>query len=153
LNIARTRSAKGTADGPVGSRVKPLIGEPFPGNRDASNLPRPWVKWAYEPARAEDVPEAFMRAYAVALQPPAGPVYLSIPLDDWDAALEMPAVVRSVSAIYAPDLERLCGLVAGQRSDCRRKYLSQVGDRSNRRQSDHSDGVTSRALDSNPPRK
>lgn len=86
-----------------------VIGEPFLGNRDATNLPRPWVKWAYEPARAEDVPEAFMRAYAVALQPPSGPVYLSIPLDDWDAALEGPAVVRSVSATYAPDLERLRG--------------------------------------------
>jgi len=50
-----------------------------------------------------------MRAYAVALQPPSGPVYLSIPLDDWDAALEGPAVVRSVSATYAPDLQRLRG--------------------------------------------
>jgi thiamine pyrophosphate-dependent acetolactate synthase large subunit-like protein len=28
------------------------------------------VKWAYQPAHAEDVPAAFMRAYAVALQPP-----------------------------------------------------------------------------------
>src|SRR6266487_2060667 len=43
-----------------------MIGEPYLGNRDATNLPRPWVKWAYEPARAEDVPEALMRAYAVA---------------------------------------------------------------------------------------
>jgi benzoylformate decarboxylase len=43
-------------------------------------MPKPWVKWSYEPARAQDVPEAFMRAYAVALRPPAGPVYLSIPL-------------------------------------------------------------------------
>ena len=39
----------------------------------------PWVKWAYQPARAEDVPAAFMRAYAVALQPPAGPVFLVHP--------------------------------------------------------------------------
>ena len=60
-----------------------VITEPYLANRDETMLPRPWVKWAYQPARAEDVPAAFMRAYATALQPPAGPVFLSIPLDDW----------------------------------------------------------------------
>src|ERR1700760_3092625 len=60
-----------------------VIGEPYLGNREATEFPKPWVKWSYEPARAEDVPEAFLRAYAMALQPPAGPVYLSIPMDDW----------------------------------------------------------------------
>jgi len=35
-------------------------------------LPRPWVKWAYEPARAEDIPAVFMRAVATALQPAIG---------------------------------------------------------------------------------
>ncbi|WP_351225831.1 benzoylformate decarboxylase [Streptomyces sp. NPDC002133] len=84
-----------------------LIGEPYLGNRDATNMPRPWVKWSYEPARAEDVPEAFMRAYAMALQPPAGPVFLSIPLDDWNHPLDGRAVVREVSRTYAPDSERL----------------------------------------------
>ncbi|MEV4536737.1 benzoylformate decarboxylase [Asanoa sp. NPDC049518] len=84
-----------------------VIGDPYLANPDATNMPRPWVKWSYEPARAEDVPEAFMRAYAMALQPPAGPVYLSIPLDDWDRPLEGPAVRRSVSTLIAPDPERL----------------------------------------------
>jgi benzoylformate decarboxylase len=59
-----------------------VIGEPYLGNREAITMPKPWVKWSYEPARAQDVPEAFMRAYAMALQPPAGPVYLSVPMDD-----------------------------------------------------------------------
>lgn len=53
-----------------------VIGEPYLGNREATTMPKPWVKWSYEPGRAEDVPEAFMRAYAMAVQPPAGPVYL-----------------------------------------------------------------------------
>ena len=70
-------------------------------------LPRPWVKWAYEPARAEDVPAAFMRAIATALQPPAGPVYLSLPLDDWDKPCQGPAVVRTVATRVAPDPARL----------------------------------------------
>ena len=61
-----------------------LLLEPLLTNVDATLLPRPWVKWAYEPVRAEDVPGAFMRGIAMALQPPAGPVFLSIPLDDWE---------------------------------------------------------------------
>ena len=59
-------------------------------------MPKPWVKWSYEPARAEDVPEAFMRAYAMALQPPTGPVYLSVPMDDWKQPLAGFDRVRTV---------------------------------------------------------
>ncbi|MDH6144542.1 benzoylformate decarboxylase [Kitasatospora sp. GP30] len=84
-----------------------LIGEPYLANRDATLFPRPWVKWSYEPARAEDVPEAFMRAYAMALQPPAGPVHLSIPLDDWQRPLAGPARLRGVSERVLPDERRL----------------------------------------------
>jgi benzoylformate decarboxylase len=81
--------------------------EPMLTNRDETTLPRPYVKWAYQPARAQDVPGAIMRAYALALQPPSGPVYISIPLDDWDQPALGPAVVRTVSARFAPDGERL----------------------------------------------
>jgi len=81
--------------------------EPYLANRDETMLPRPWVKWAYQPARAEDVPAAFMRAYAIALQPPAGPVFLSIPLDDWAKPALGTALVRQVSHRVAPDPHRL----------------------------------------------
>src|SRR5689334_13960681 len=81
--------------------------DPYLNNPDATMMPQPWVKWAYEPARAEDVPAAFMRAYAVATQPPAGPVFLSIPLDDWNQPALGPAVVRTVSRRVQPDAERL----------------------------------------------
>jgi len=81
--------------------------EPYLTNRDATVLPQPWVKWSYQPDRAEDVPAAFMRAYAIAAQPPAGPVFLSIPLDDWDKPALGAAVVRTVSRRTAPDTERL----------------------------------------------
>ncbi|MEV6024720.1 hypothetical protein [Streptomyces sp. NPDC052036] len=67
------------------------------------------MKWSYEPARAEDVPEAFMRAYAQALQPPTGPVHLSIPMDDWKRPLSGFTRVRTVSDRVAPDTERLRG--------------------------------------------
>src|SRR5271163_144130 len=79
-----------------------LLCEPMLANRDETMLPLPYVKWAYQPARAEDVPGAIMRAYASALQPPAGPVYVSIPLDDWDKRALGPAVVRTVSARFGP---------------------------------------------------
>jgi len=84
-----------------------LLCDPYLTNRDETTLPRPWVKWAYQPVRAQDVPGAIMRAYAMALQPPAGPVYVSIPLDDWDQPALGEAVVRSVSSRYSPDPERV----------------------------------------------
>jgi benzoylformate decarboxylase len=84
-----------------------LLMEPWLTNVEATMLPRPWVKWAYEPVRAEDVPAAFMRAIATALQPPAGPVFLSLPLDDWEKPCAGPAAVRTVSRRFAPDSARL----------------------------------------------
>jgi benzoylformate decarboxylase len=84
-----------------------VIGEPYLGNREATVFPQPWVKWSYEPARAQDVPEAFMRAYAMARQPPAGPVYLSVPMDDWKQPLAGFNRIRTVSDRVAPDAERL----------------------------------------------
>ena len=99
-----------------------MIGEPYLGNREATTMPKPWVKWSYEPYRAQDVPEAFMRAYAMALQPPAGPVFLSIPLDDWNQPLAGPARVRTVSDRVAPDAARL-RLFADRISASRRPAL------------------------------
>jgi benzoylformate decarboxylase len=84
-----------------------ILCEPYLTNRDETTLPRPWVKWAYQPVRAQDVPAAIMRAYAIALQPPSGPVYVSIPLDDWDQPADGDAVVRTVSSRYAPDPDRI----------------------------------------------
>lgn len=84
-----------------------LLGEPLLTNREETALPKPWVKWAYQPVRAQDVPAAIMRAYVTAVQPPAGPVYVSIPLDDWDQPALGEAVVRSASARYSPDPGRV----------------------------------------------
>src|SRR5499427_8728897 len=49
----------------------------------AAEFPRPYVKYSVEPARAEDVPAAISRAYYTAMQPPCGPTFVSIPIDDW----------------------------------------------------------------------
>ena len=84
-----------------------LLMEPFLTNVESTMLPRPWVKWAYEPVRTEDIPAVFMRAVGTALQPPAGPVFLSLPLGDWDKGCESPTPVRTVSRRIAPDPWRL----------------------------------------------
>ena len=58
--------------------------EPFLFAQQAVDFPKPFVKWACEPARAEDVPAAIARAYYIAMQPPRGPTFVSIPIDDWE---------------------------------------------------------------------
>jgi benzoylformate decarboxylase len=57
-------------------------------NFDATQLPRPLVKWSFEPPRAEDVPAALARAIHTAMLPPRGPVFVSVPFDDWSAPAE-----------------------------------------------------------------
>ncbi len=84
-----------------------LLSEPFLANVGAETLPQPWVKWSYEPKRARDVPGAFMRAYATAIQQPAGPVFLSLPMDDWDQPMEEIEVFRTTSTRIAPDPQRI----------------------------------------------
>lgn len=80
-----------------------LLIEPWLSNVDATTLPRPWVKWSYEPVRPEDVPAAFMRAYATAVQPPSGPVFLSLPLSDWEVEIPDAAVMRTPATRVAAD--------------------------------------------------
>lgn len=82
-----------------------LLMEPFLTNRDAVEFPKPWVKWSYEVMRPEDVPAAFMRAYAMATQAPAGPVFISIPLDLWDCNIDAVDVYRTTSLKTGPDPE------------------------------------------------
>jgi len=52
-------------------------------NVDAPQLPRPLVKWSFEPPRPQDVPAALTRAIHLASLPPRGPVFVSVPFDDW----------------------------------------------------------------------
>ncbi|MFE9203843.1 benzoylformate decarboxylase [Micromonospora sp. NPDC007230] len=89
-----------------------LLLEPRLASRRAAELTQPYVKWAHEPARAQDVPAAFMRAYATAVQPPTGPVFLSVPMDDWNQPTDPPPQVRTVATRTAPDPDRLRGFAA-----------------------------------------
>jgi benzoylformate decarboxylase len=77
----------------------------------ASEFPRPYVKFSVEPARAEDVPAAIARAYHVAMQPPYGPTFVSIPIDDWTHPAR-PLPPRQVSRELGPTPEAMRGLAA-----------------------------------------
>jgi benzoylformate decarboxylase len=77
----------------------------------ASEFPRPYVKFAVEPARAEDVPAAIARAYYVAMQPPCGPTFVSVPIDDWTHPTQA-VEARKVSREIGPDPEAMMALVA-----------------------------------------
>jgi benzoylformate decarboxylase len=78
--------------------------QPFLYAERASEFPRPYVKFSVEPARAEDVPAAIARAYYVAMQPPCGPTFVSVPIDDW---------THQTQAIDARDISRELGPDAG----------------------------------------
>jgi benzoylformate decarboxylase len=77
----------------------------------ASEFPRPYVKYSVEPARAEDVPGAIARAYYVAMQPPCGPTFVSVPIDDWNHPASL-IEARSVSRELGPDPAAMQALVA-----------------------------------------
>ena len=84
-----------------------LLCDPMLANRSPTVLPQPNVKWSYQPVRAVDVPGAVMRAIATATQEPAGPVYLSVPYDDWEQPFDGLPVARNVSSRQGPDGARL----------------------------------------------
>lgn len=65
-------------------------------NRDAVEMPKPFVKWSYEPPRAADVPAAVARAIHTAALPPRGPAFVSIPMGDWQAEAAADGAARAI---------------------------------------------------------
>ncbi len=91
----------------TGQQTRDLLPhDPFLFNESPVEFPKPYVKWAVEPARAEDVPAALARAWHLAMQPPRGPVVISVPLDDWDVPCA-PLADREVSAVMGIDAAAL----------------------------------------------
>ena len=70
------------------------------------DLAQPYVKLSHEPYQAEDVPREILRAYHTAMQAPRGPVFVSIPMNDWDAEVE-PLPEREVYHEPEPNPEGL----------------------------------------------
>ena len=86
-----------------------LMHDPYLFARRPTEFPRPYVKFAVEAPRAQDVPTAIAQAFWYAQQAPAGPVFVSVAEDDWDAPAE-PLPARHLSKRLLPggaDLNRL----------------------------------------------
>ena len=83
-------------------------------NRDATRMPHPLVKWSHEPPRAEDVPLALAHGAHLAGLAPRGPVFVSLPMDDWyaevDEADARAAIERQVSGCATADPEAVRAL-------------------------------------------
>jgi benzoylformate decarboxylase len=83
-------------------------------NRDATRMPHPLVKWSYEPPRAEDVPLALAHGAHLAGLAPRGPVFVSLPMDDWyaevDEADARAAIERQVTGRAVADPEAVRAL-------------------------------------------
>ena len=81
----------------AGQQTRALVGlQANLTNRDATRMPHPLVKWSYEPARAADVPLALARATHLATLPPKGPTFVSIPMDDWEAEVDVADVAEAI---------------------------------------------------------
>ncbi|HVO08964.1 MAG TPA: thiamine pyrophosphate-dependent enzyme [Burkholderiaceae bacterium] len=63
--------------------LEPLLYEPL------VPVAQPLVKWAVDVTRAADLPRVLHRAAKIALTPPTGPVFLSLPGDVLDETLEL----------------------------------------------------------------
>jgi len=92
----------------AGQQARSLLAhEAFLSSPQAPELTKPHVKWSVEPARAEDVPQAIARAYFLAMAPPRGPVFVSIPADDWDRPAGALLPERVVSSRLGADSSSL----------------------------------------------
>ena len=83
-------------------------------NRDAIEVPKPYVKYSHEPPRAADVPFALAQAIHNATLPPAGPAFVSIPMDDWLVEVQpvdyASQITRTVGGRAQPEPEQIAAL-------------------------------------------
>jgi len=90
-----------------------LLHDPFLHSDRAAELLRPHIKYAIEPARAQDVPAAIAKAWQIAMTAPMGPVFVSIPADDWDQPAEPWSGRPAPLSAAAGDVTALAEALAG----------------------------------------
>lgn len=103
----------------AGQQVRETIGmHSFLSNVEAPQLTKPLTKWSSEPTSASDVPRSFNEAVMQARSSAPGPVYLSIPYDDWDheASTNDELLLRrsysEENELSATSIEYLTGLIS-----------------------------------------
>jgi benzoylformate decarboxylase len=115
FNAYRNQTPMVISAGQQARSIMPL--QPFLFSERATEFPQPYVKYAIEPARPEHVPAAIARAYYTAMQPPCGPTFVSVPIDDWTQATA-PVEARQVSRELGPDpgaMKALAAAIAGSK--------------------------------------
>ena len=102
--------------------LEPLLYEPL------VPVAQPLVKWAVEVTRAADLPRIMHRAAKIALTPPTGPVFLSLPGDvlDETAVVEVPCVVGRAGERERD--ARLAAAVAGRAEQAGRAHRGAEGE-------------------------
>jgi benzoylformate decarboxylase len=87
---------------------------------DLVRIAGPFTRWGMEIIHGADVPVATRRAFRAAAHPPAGPVFLSLPVDILSEKIEYEYIPGSPAlAGLHPDgraIEKAAGLLAGARS-------------------------------------
>src|SRR5256712_883058 len=116
-NAARAKSPLVVTAGQQDTRF--LMHEPILAG-DLARMAEPFTKWSHEIRRAEDAPVALRRALKVALTPPTGPVFLSLPMDLMGLVVEdTGAGPTSIAAGGRPDaaaLAHAAQLLSGARA-------------------------------------
>ncbi len=92
LNALRSRTPLVVVAGQQDSRH--LIEDPMLSG-DLVGLAQAATKWAVEARRADEVPALLRRAFRAAVTPPAGPIFLSVPMDLYDEELQRPVPQRT----------------------------------------------------------
>jgi benzoylformate decarboxylase len=116
-NAARAKTPLLVTAGQQDTRF--LMDEPILAG-DLARMAEPFTKWSYEIRRPEEAPVAMRRALKVALTPPTGPVFLSLPMDLMGPAVEdAGAAPTPIATRTRPDpaaLARAAELLAGARA-------------------------------------
>jgi benzoylformate decarboxylase len=116
-NAARSKSPLLVTAGQQDTRF--LMDEPILAG-DLVRMAEQFTKWSYEIRRPEEAPVALRRALQVALTPPTGPVFLSLPMDLMGPAVEdTGAGPTPIAARPRPDaaaVARAAELLAGARA-------------------------------------
>lgn len=86
---------------------------------DLARVASPFTKWSYEVRTGADIPVAIERAFKIAAAPPAGPVFLSLPMDCLDEEVSGPVPWTTLAGGNRPEpgaLDRVADALAGARA-------------------------------------
>jgi benzoylformate decarboxylase len=116
-NAARAKTPLLVTAGQQDTRF--LMDEPIL-SADLVQLTEQFTKWSYEVRRATEAPAALRRALKLALTPPTGPVFLSLPMDLMTEVVEdtgeAAPVLAARSRPEAAAIERAASLLASARA-------------------------------------